>query len=205
MNPSQTITETSTTITRAARGKIRTHYSLLSAWKKLLLTVSMLLAVVGGGGSLFGLLQSKPPEAVAAQATIESIKSSRPGLQNLTAEQQVSLERAKAQVSAAGHWFYEKTAPHLAKIGIGFAVAFVLGYLFRQFVKTMASLAAIALVGAGVAAYFGWIDFGNFRENLSSSTTWVSNQMEGVKNLVMSLLGAGISGTAGFVIGFMRK
>ena len=191
-------------VSNVSRGKIRSHYFGLSGWKKLLLMLAMTLAFVGSSGTIWGLIRGQPEEVAKAQATIESIKSTASGA-NLTPEQNAQLDRAKEKVKAAGHWFYEKTAPQLAKVGFGFFVAFVLGYAFRQFIKTMAMLTALALALGGVAAYFGWIDFSAFRENLSTGTNWVTNQFDGAKQFAMRFIGAGMSGTIGFVVGFLRR
>ncbi len=192
-------------LSRRAAGNVKQHYATLSGWKKLLLMLSFLAAMVGTFGTLVGVVRGQSEERVKAQATVESIRSSLAPGASLTPDQQARLDQATTQMKSAGHWFYEKTAPHLAKIGFGFFVAFILGYAFRQFIKTMASLAAIAVALGGVAAYFGWIDFSHFRENLTASTGWVSDQLTGAKDVIIKFIGASLSGTVGFVIGFMRR
>lgn len=196
---------TKPTLTRRAAGSMKKHYSTLSGWRKLMLIFSFCLAILGTTGSIVGYVRGRSPERVEAQATIEQVRSQAIPGAALTAEQQARLDQATEKMKAAGHWFYEKTAPHLARIGFGFFVAFILGYAFRQFIKTMASLAAIVLVLAGVAAYFGYIDLGKFRDNLTASTGWVSEQLTGAKDVILKFIGASLSGTFGFVIGFLRR
>jgi uncharacterized membrane protein (Fun14 family) len=193
------------TITRRAAGTARKHYSTLSGWKKLLLVLSFVIAIVGTVGTVVGYVRGRSPERVKAQQTVEQIRSSVPPGASLTPDQQARLDQATTQVRAAGHWFYEKTAPHLARIGFGFFIAFILGYAFRQFIKTMATLAAIVLVGAAVAAYLGYLDLSQFRGNLTASTGWVSDQLTGAKDVLLKFIGASLSGTVGFILGFMRK
>lgn len=193
------------TLKRRAADNVKKQYSSLPSWKKRLLIVSFLVALVGAIGTVIGFFQSKPPEQVQAQATVESLRTDAASGANLTPEQQAKLDQATAQVKAAGHWFYQKTAPHLAKIGFGFVIGFILGFAFRQFIKTMAVLAAIALVAGAAAAYFGYLDLGVFRSNLTASTGWVSDQLTGAKDIILKFIGASLSGTVGFVIGFMRR
>lgn len=200
---------TKPSLTKRATVGAKKHYSTLSGWKKLLLVLSFIVAMVGSIGAFVGIVKGAPPEAEQAQATVESLRVEAANSNNFSPEQkekiQQQLDDATARAKAAGHWFYQKTAPHLARIGFGFFIAFILGYAFRQFIKTMASLAAIVLVGAGVAAYFGWVDFSSFRGNLTASTGWVSDQLTGAKDVILKFIGASLSGTVGFVIGFMRR
>ena len=167
--------------------------------------LSFVLAVLGTVGTVIGYVRGRSPERVQAQQTVESIRSNVAPGASLTSEQQAQLDRATETVKAAGHWFYEKTAPHLAKIGFGFVTGFVLGFMFRQFLKTMAILAAIVLAGGSIAAYFGYLDLSHLRDNVTQSTGWVTDQLAGAKELILSFIGASMSGTIGFVIGFMRK
>jgi uncharacterized membrane protein (Fun14 family) len=197
--------ETKPSLGRRSAGTARKHYATLSGWKKLLLVLSILIAVLGTLGTVIGYVRGRSPERAEAQQTVEQIRSSVPPGASLTPQQQERLDQATQQMRAAGHWFYEKTAPHLARIGFGFFIAFILGYMFRQFIKTMAMLAAVVLVGAGVAAYLGYLDLSHFRDNLTASTGWVGDQLAGAKDMVLKFIGASLSGTIGFIIGFTRK
>lgn len=192
-------------LTKRAAGTARRHYSTLSGWKKLLLVLSFVIAILGTVGTVIGYVRGRSPERVQAQQTVEQIRSNVAPGASLTPEQQARLDQATQQMRAAGHWFYEKTAPHLARIGFGFFIAFILGYAFRQFIKTMGILAAVVLVAAGVAAYLGYLDLSRFRDNLTASTGWVSDQLTGAKDVILKFIGASLSGTVGFIIGFTRK
>jgi uncharacterized membrane protein (Fun14 family) len=185
-------------------GTTSQHFFALAGWKKALLVLAIILAIAGFAGSLTGAVKGKPPEAREAQVRVEEL-SAVGRHSSLTAEQTQQLESAKAKVNDVKHWFYDQTAPQLWRIGLGFFIAFVLGFAARQFVKTMATLAAIAVVLAGVAVYFGWIDVGNAKASLASGTGWVMERADTVKEAVLKFAGASLSGTAGFVIGFMRS
>lgn len=190
---------------RRAAGNVWRSFTSLAGWKKLLLVLSIVVAILGVVGTTIGYVRGRSPERVQAQQTVESIRSSAAPGASLTPDQQARLDQATAQVRAAGHWFYEKTAPHLAKIGFGFFIGFVLGFMTRQFLKTMAVLTAVVLVVGGVASYLGYLDLSHLRENLTQSTGWLTDQLAGAKELVLSFIGASLSGTIGFVIGFTRR
>ena len=190
-------------LTRRALGLFHQHYWRLAWWKKLLLVLAVVLGVVGATGSVGGFFRPDPPEMKQAQATVESLAV--PAGVALTPQQQVQIDQAKAKVDEFRHWFYDKTAPHLWRMGLGFFVMFVIGYAFRQFVKTMAVIAALLLAAVGVAAYLGAFELGHFRQNLTHSTGWAMDQVAGLKDLILKFAAASLSGTAGFVIGFMRR
>lgn len=180
------------------------HFWHLARWKKVLLILAVLMAVAGVSGSVAGVVRGKPAEVKQAQAKVEDLNlTSRRSA--LTAEQTEQLQAAKEKVNAAKHWFYDQTAPQLWRIGLGFFVAFVLGFMARQFLKTVATLLAIVVVVAGVAIYFGWLDSGGVQSNLKTGTGWVMERLDSMKATLLRFAGASLSGTAGFVVGFTRS
>ena len=185
-------------------GTTSRHFFALAGWKKALLVLAIVLGIAGIAGSVAGAVKGKPPEVRQAQVRVEEL-SAVGRRSSLTAEQTQQLESAKTKVNEVKHWFYDQTAPQLWRIGLGFFIAFVLGFMARQFLKTMVSLAAIVLVAAGVAIYLGWIDVGNAKASLASGTGWVMERADTFKEAVLKFAGASLSGTAGFVIGFMRS
>lgn len=195
-------------IGKRAAGSVGRSYKTLPLWKKLLLVVVALLIVVGVVGSIVGTMQPSTPEQNIAAANVESIRIET-GRSSLTAEQREQLDQqlddAKTKLRAAGHWFYDKTAPNLWRWGLAFFAGFVLGFAFRQFIKTMAILAAVVIVAAGIAAYLGYIDVGALKTNVTSGTGWFMDRVGAIKDVVIASAGASLIGTAGFVIGFMRK
>jgi uncharacterized membrane protein (Fun14 family) len=189
---------------RRAASAVRAHYKGLAGWKRMLVVLAFVASVVGVVGTVGGVVRAEPAEKKAAVTTIEGIRGTAKS-SNLTPEQKATLEQAQAKVSELSHWFYDQTAPQLSKMGLGFIVAFVLGIAFRQFVKTMATVTALVLAMAGVAGYFGWVDFSSVKNYVTDGTGWAMEQMGGVKDTVLKLAGASLSGTVGFFIGFMRR
>lgn len=190
--------------TRRAAAAVRSHYKGLAGWKRALVILAFVASVVGVVGTVGGYVRTAPPEREAAMTTIEGLRGQARS-SNLTPEQQATLEQAQAKVSQLGHWFYDKAAPQLSKMGLGFMVAFVLGIAFRHFVKTMGILAALVLVLGGVAGYFGWVDLATVKSNVAHGTGWAMDHLGGLKETVLKFMGASLSGTVGFIIGFMRR
>jgi uncharacterized membrane protein (Fun14 family) len=189
---------------RRLAGTATRRFWELELWKKLLLVLAILLAVVGIVGAVTGTVRGKPPEVVAAQTKVEDLHTTA-ARSSLTGEQQTELREAESRVETARHWFYDKTAPQLWRIGLGFFIAFVLGFMARQFLGTMAILAAIVLVGVGVALYFGALDSGGVKANVTTGTGWLMDRLDSMKETLLKFVSASLSGTAGFVIGFLRK
>lgn len=184
------------------------HFWKLDAWKKALLVVALLVGIAGVAGSVAGMVRPDPPAKEVAIAKVESlqVEANRRSLTDAQRQQvKEQLSDAYAQASAAGHWFYDKTAPHLWRIGLGFSVAFVLGYMARQFVKTVAVVAALMLILAGVAIYFGQLDGSKVGADLRSGAGWVADRSTWIKEQLIAIGTASISGTIGFVIGFTRQ
>ncbi|MGC4076060.1 MAG: hypothetical protein QM702_03320 [Rubrivivax sp.] len=155
-----------------------------------------------------GYFQPDPEAKVQAKAKVEDLVG-QSNQRSLTAEQKQQINQqisqAADQVRSAGHWFYDKTAPFLWRIGLGFAIAFVLGYMARQFVKTVAVLAALVLVLAGVAIYFGKLDGSTIGADLRSGAGWVAERSTWIKDQLVAVATASVSGTLGFIVGFTRQ
>jgi uncharacterized membrane protein (Fun14 family) len=194
----------SRTVSGRAINTVGQRFSEVAGWKKALLVLAILMSIAGIAGSVTGAIKGKPPEVQQAQVRVEEL-SAVGQHSSLTAEQTQQLDQATAKVDEVKHWFYDQTAPQLWRIGLGFFIAFVAGFAARQFVKTMASLAALAVVLAGVAIYMGWIDAATAKSNLASGTGWVMERVDTFKDAVLKFAGASLSGTAGFAIGFMRS
>lgn len=192
-----------TQMSRAGGGGVMRAWSRMSGWKKLLVILSIAITIVGATGSIIGATRPDPPAVVQNQQTIEELQ--KPAGQSLTPEQQVKLDQAKERVSELSHWFYDKTAPHLWRMGLSFFVCFVIGFMARTFVKSVAFFFAGILVLATAASYFGFLDLGKFRENLTGSTGWAMDQLKGLTDLVATFFGASATGTIGFFVGFLKR
>lgn len=196
-------TETVVVVRRSLPSRIARNFWRLSWGTKLVLTLALLAGIVGVVGSVAGAVRPEPPAQAQAQTTVEQLQV--PAGQSLTTQQQVKLDEAKAQVSEYAHWFYDKTAPTLWRVGLGFVMAFILGYIARTFVKTVAFFAAAVLCLATAAAYFGFVDLAQYRNSFTQSTGWAMDQANGFKDLLMKSASASLSGVIGFVVGFLRK
>lgn len=192
-------------VMRETRGsRVRRQFYALAGWKKALLVLALVMTIAGVIGSMTSVVKGKPPEVKQAQVKVEELNVVGQR-SSLTPEQARQLESAKAKVDSVKHWFYDQTAPQLWRIGLGFFIAFVLGFMARQFLKTMAMLAALLVVLVGVAIYFGKLESGSVKSDLATGTGWVMERLDSMKSVLLKFAGTSLSGTAGFVIGFLRS
>lgn len=203
--PTAAAPETETVVVRRPGmvARLAREFGRTSWVTKLIVVVALLAGIAGVAGSIAGAVRPDPPAAVQARATVEELQV--PAGQSLTPQQQVKLDEAKAQVSEYAHWFYDKTAPTMWRVGLGFVIAFILGLMARTFVKTVAFFAAAILCVATAAAYFGFIDLAQYRNSFTNSAGWAMDQANGFKDLIMKSASASLSGVIGFVVGFLRK
>ena len=168
---------------------IKEQYGGLSLWKRLLVMLSVVLVGVGVTSSMFA--PSKPAPAP-----------------NLQADNQASLtgEDVRVKVEETGHWFSSNVAPHMWRIGISFLVAFVLGFLMRQFLVAMAFTLGAILAVLFVVNYLGWIEISpDVKSTVSQSAEKVEQGTRTFVDVMKARLPSSFAAFAGFFIGFLRK
>ncbi len=180
-------------------------HALRGAWRRLstlqrrLLGLALLAAIVGGVGVLFG----GGSFDAASSVRIEDIRSASgaPGGQAELTEQQ-----AREAIEQSRHWFFDRVAPHLWRMGASFFVAFVIGFMLRQFIKAMAITFGTAIALVTLADWLGWVDWlPKIKQGLTDSSTWIRQTVEGYSELIKARLPAGMTAAAGFFLGFLRR
>jgi uncharacterized membrane protein (Fun14 family) len=169
-------------------------------WKKLLLTVSLLVTL--GGGVLWGLsaMEAKTqPTTAPSNGDWSRVPVGRSFLPS-TAE--ISTAAAEQIEDWRAQW-----GPGLVRFGISFAVGFMAGFAFRQFLKTLAILLAVgvvALIGLSLTNVIN-IDLSEASTKYEGTLSWLGEQATRVKDTVISRVPATVAGVLGFVVGFLRR
>ncbi|MFT3785669.1 MAG: hypothetical protein QM770_05820 [Tepidisphaeraceae bacterium] len=190
-------------------GYVRHHYNGMAIWRRLLVTLSIVAVLVGAGGMVVGRVQPNPMATAAntdVPAKIEDIK--KEGMTKGWSSEQIrtKVESVKTDAAVQARWFYDNFSPTLAKMGASFFAAFVLGYAFRQFVKTMATIAALAIAAALILQFTGMADVAAMIRGGADKTQQLADQLYEIgKKMVTERLPASGSGIAGLVVGFLRK
>lgn len=184
---------------RALPGAVRGAWRRLSRMQRRLLWIALLAAVVGGVGVLLG----GGGFDGGSPMRIEDLRSASgaPGGQAEFTERQ-----AREVLESSRHWFFDRVAPHLWRMGASFFVAFVLGFMLRQFIKAMAITFGAAIALVTLADWLGWVDWlPKIKQGLTDSSTWIRQTVEEYSELIKSRLPAGMTAAVGFFFGFLRR
>jgi uncharacterized membrane protein (Fun14 family) len=100
-----------------------------------------------------------------------------------------------------------RLSPNATRIGGSVVAGFVLGWIFRAFVKTMAFFALLAGAALMALSYFGVInvDLSSAREHYASVMHWLSDQGMRLKDVVIAHLPSSSGGAVGAYLGFRRR
>lgn len=164
----------------------------VSPWKKKLLLIALALGIAGL--ALQGYSRATAggaPEAPAGDAAAAGR----------------SLLPDEAPVAARDLSLPERLAPWLSRVGLSFAGGFVLGFVFRTFLRTMAMLTAAAVVLFAALSYFGLfnVDFTQVQTQWDSASQWMTDQAGRLREVVAARLPSTFTGAAGAFLGFARR
>lgn len=98
-------------------------------------------------------------------------------------------------------------SPILMRVGLVFAVGFVIGYAFRSFLKTAAMLAAVAVVGLLVLSWTGilHVDMTTMQERYHDTAAWLAGETQRLLEHMLTHVPSTLSGIAGAITGFLRR
>ena len=174
-------------------------------WKKLLLTLSLLL--VGGGAVLYGTSYfqgTAREQVIEREITMDATEAHRRGASFVGGSS--GPVTVKIEETIPPDW-KARYGPGLMQTGVSFIIGFVLGYAFRQFVKTLAILLAVGVVAVIGLAFFNviHIDFSGMQTQYESALHWLSDQGSRLKDFVLSYIPSFSAGTLGAIVGFLRR
>lgn len=199
------------------RKSVRGAVKSMPGWKKALLGLSLVLALVGGGAQLAsGIAGRDATPEPAAQQPQESPDAQPPdGASGLLPSDQRQRPRDTEQPPAAPEAPQEvapppsqlqRMAPQLTRIGGSFLVAMILGTIFRMFIKTAAIVTVAAAGLFFLLTYYNVleIDTAGMQAQYKSAAGWVSAQAGRLKDVALAFLPSSTSAAAGFFVGLKR-
>lgn len=163
------------------------------------------IGLAGWGVASLSPSSNDPAKAAPAERTVVQpggsssyVSGTAPDASTTSVDQEIT--KLKESWTA---WF----SRHGAKLGFGFAGGFAIGFAFRTFIKTMASLTAIAVVVFGLLSYFKIlnIDLSSVQKAWESNSDWILTQAGKLKDVAMSHLPSSTTGFAGMFMGMKRK
>lgn len=189
---SDSATEQSPQTPNATRGHLRSFAAdvlRMPRWQKSLLTLAVLLLGVGSTGQVAGYFSG----GSGASATKSDSGA------------EVSLVTSeKHETVAPKPTLTERISPWMTKVGLSFIVGFVVGWLLRTFLKT------VALIGGGIIAllmllsYLGY-DLSGAQKEYTSFMSWLTDQGQRLAKALLDHLPGSTSSAAGMFVGFRRR
>jgi uncharacterized membrane protein (Fun14 family) len=188
---------------RSRGGTIGTQMRTMPKWQKLVLSLALLASALGAAGWVAGSIGERAKRQAAAQASPDV--SAPPGASQFVTR---SGEPGDATpLSAEEPGFAVRVSPKVMRVGVSVIVGFVIGFLFRMFVKTML---LVTLVIGGIffaLTYFNVVnvDLTAAQQTYDSAREWLTDQATRLKDVVLAHLPSSASGGLGVFIGFRRR
>jgi uncharacterized membrane protein (Fun14 family) len=189
---------------RGARTSLKTQMRTMPRWHKLVLSLGLLCAALGTAGWVMGKVGQRSVEEAAASSG--SGNASAPaGSSSLLTRSGAPDQAAAASAEEPG--VVVRVSPTVMRIGLSLVVGFVVGFLFRMFVKTML---LVTLVIGGIffaLTYFNVVnvDFSAAEHTYASARDWLTDQATRLKDVVLAHVPSSASGGVGAFIGFRRR
>jgi uncharacterized membrane protein (Fun14 family) len=98
-------------------------------------------------------------------------------------------------------------SPTLIRVGMTFAVGFAIGFAFRSFLKTAATIAAVAVVGMLLLSWSGvlHLDMATMQERYRDTTAWLVGETQRLFDTAFTYVPSALAGLAGGITGFLRR
>jgi uncharacterized membrane protein (Fun14 family) len=182
----------------SSRPSFLQHVLHMPRFHKKLLTLAMLLAGAGGVGQMVGQIPAGTDLAIKAPPSGGSGKSS------LIVQSSNTAEPAPKETSPT---LNQRLSPEMTKMGLSFIAGFVLGWVFRAFLK-MASM--IGAAGIAILMGLSWlrivnIDLSSAQQEYNTAMAWLNDQAWILAKNVLAHIPGSASTFAGLYLGFKRK
>lgn len=170
-------------------------------WQKGLLILAVLVAAAG----VVGQIVARPAAETARQQPAGEGSVTPGGSRGFIAGSPQAP--AGAPVAEPERSWWEQNAPALTKAGVSFVGAFLIGWAFRIYIKTMVIFTLLAVGILLALSYFNVIniDFSAAREQYTSAAGWLTDQATRLKDAALSHLPASSTGLAGLIAGMWKK
>lgn len=186
---------------RAADATIHCHTSSMKPMLSRFLGATLGAAVAGGDG---------PWRAktvwVAVLITVVGfglwVRDAAKGGSEVPAANEISTSSAGTAEST--RWNFSDPLPGYVQVSGSCIGGFILGWLFRRFIRLALALAALLALLVGVGKYAGW-DSSKAADKIKSGTAWVGREAAEARNYLSGMLpSASAAGIGGF-LGLRRR
>jgi uncharacterized membrane protein (Fun14 family) len=180
------------------RQKLAEHARHVAPFQWKLLAIFLAIGLVGAGIYLYA--------AVTHHAATPAASVQRPDGSSgfLGSDSQAPAEPvATSPTDNWTGWFGAKTST----LGFGFAGGFIIGFIFRAFLKRMTLITILIAGGLFALSYFFHvnIDFTHARDVWDSNAQWLTEQATRLKDVAVAHLPSSTGGAAGVFFGLRRR
>ena len=181
-----------------AHNHFLTHLAIMPTWHKAVILIGGLLAVLGTVGQIV----AKVGGDAHVQVTTGSVPTAANGSKLVSDTDSANTEQRVGSLS--------RLSPNATGIGLSIVLGFVIGWLFRAFLKTMAFVAILIGGGIWLLAHFDILHIGTanidaLREKSADAASWLSTKASYLKELAMAHLPSSGGGTLGAFLGLRRR
>ncbi|MGN6625066.1 MAG: FUN14 domain-containing protein [Tepidisphaeraceae bacterium] len=183
---------------RSATARLNEHVNRLSGLQVKLLAGFLVLGLVGLAGVVWSWAHPSSTTTVTT-TTVHTPEGARGFAGDAPAESETTTTTDQSWTG----WF----SGHGARLGFGFVGGFLIGFVFRAFLKIMTLITLLVVGGLAALSYFHVlnIDFSAAHRAWASNADWITTEAGKLKDLFIAHLPSTTSGTAGVFFGLRRK
>jgi uncharacterized membrane protein (Fun14 family) len=179
-----------------AHSHFLTHLRVMPGWHKAVILLGGVLAVMG----TVGQIAARTGGDARSHVTTNSQPSSSNGFVSATDSR--DAEPAPSPLT--------RLSPHATRIGLSIILGFVIGWLFRAFLKTMVLLALLVGGGLWLLAHFNILHIGDdnlqaIKDKSGQAASWLGAQASHLKDLAIAHLPSTGGGALGAFLGIRRR
>ena len=192
---------------RGSRASLKTQIRTMPKWHKLVLSLGLLCAALGAAGWVVGNVAQRSVDEAATSAGGASAPEASSNFLRTTDPPRRSDAAPGAAATEQEQGFVLRISPKVMRVGVSLLVGFIVGFLFRMFVKTML---LVTLVIGGIffaLTYFNVVnvDLTSAQQTYDGAREWLTDQATRLKDVVLAHLPSSASGGVGVFIGFRRR
>ena len=180
------------------------HLFQMPRFHKGLLTLAVLLFGSGLTGQAVGYFSAPPADNTAAVAPVDATNATA---QPVAANPQDQSQPAQPPQQTWQQQLFARLSPHMTRVGLGFIAGFVIGWVFRAFLKIMSLVTTGGVMILCALSYFHVmnIDFTAVEKKYQSDMAWVTDQAGRAVKALLNQIPGSASGVGGVFIGFRRR
>jgi len=150
---------------------------------------------------------NRPPPTRTVVATTREITIAPPGRSGFVGSAPPITETKTVVETAPEPTTVDKISSPATKLGVSLVLGFIVGFVFRMFVKTMTVLTILVVAGLGALSYYGILDIDTqqVEEKGRTFVDWITREGGRIKDLVLGHIPHSAGGVVGSWIGFRRK